>query len=367
MRAAAARPPWPRSIAGLIPPQRGKLRFDGADITRPVHRRSPELLRHIQYVFQNPASSLNPPPQGPLQPGPHPSTCSSTLSKAERRDRMAELLASVHLDPGYIDRYPPQLSGGEAQRVAIAQALAAEPKLILCDEILSALDVSVQDNILELLRELQASTDVAYLFIAHDLAVVRWLADRVVVLYHGRIVEQGTVEEIFTPPHHPYTALLLDSIPGKGEHEVSALAEDASTVGTAPDAGCAFEPRCHHRIAGVCEVDDPPRLHDSETHDVLCHLSANRANDPPDPDRRRRRCRQFRPFRRGDLMTDTARLRDRLQGCYVTVPTMFRDDEELSVDPRRHAQACGLPGRRRDHHRQRGCCWPAARPGTSPP
>ena len=195
------------------------------------------------------------------------------LSGAERRDRMAELLASVHLDPGYIDRYPPQLSGGEAQRVAIAQALAAEPKLILCDEVLSALDVSVQDNILELLRELQAERDVAYLFIAHDLAVVRWLADRVVVLYHGRIVEQGTVEEIFTPPHHPYTALLLDSIPGKGEHQTSALAEDASTVGTAPDAGCAFEPRCQHRIAGVCEVDDPPRLQDSATHDVLCHLS----------------------------------------------------------------------------------------------
>ena len=262
-----------RSIAGLIPPQQGTLRFDGTDITRPVHRRSPELLRHIQYVFQNPASSLNPRRKVRYNLG-RTLDVFFKLSKAERRDRMAELLASVHLDPGYIDRYPPQLSGGEAQRVAIAQALAAEPKLILCDEILSALDVSVQDNILELLRELQAERDVAYLFIAHDLAVVRWLADRVVVLYHGRVVESGTVEEIFTPPHHPYTALLLDSIPGKGEHQVSAQAEDASTAGAAPDAGCAFEPRCQHRIAGVCEVDDPPRLHDSETHDVLCHLSA---------------------------------------------------------------------------------------------
>ena len=262
-----------RSIAGLVQPQRGSLRFEGNDITRPVHRRPPELLRHIQYVFQNPASSLNPRRKVRYSLG-RTLDVFFKLSGAERRERMAELLASVHLDPGYIDRYPPQLSGGEAQRVAIAQALAAEPKLILCDEVLSALDVSVQDNILELLRELQASRDVAYLFIAHDLAVVRWLADRVVVLYHGRIVEQGTVEEIFTPPHHPYTALLLDSIPGKGEHHVSALAEDASTVGTAPDAGCAFEPRCQHRIAGVCEVDEPPRLQDSETHDVLCHLSA---------------------------------------------------------------------------------------------
>ena len=261
-----------RSIAGLIPPQRGRLRFDGADITAPVHRRSPELLREIQYVFQNPASSLNPRRKVRYSLG-RTLDVFFDLSKSDRRDRMAELLASVHLDPGYIDRYPPQLSGGEAQRVAIAQALAAEPKLILCDEILSALDVSVQDNIIELLRELQAKSDVAYLFIAHDLAVVRWLADRVVVLYHGRIVEQGTVEEIFTPPHHPYTALLLDSIPGRGEHHVSALSEDASTVGTAPETGCAFEPRCQHRIASLCEVDEPPRLHDSETHDVLCHLT----------------------------------------------------------------------------------------------
>ena len=263
-----------RSIAGLIAPQRGSLRFDGNDITRPVHRRSADLLRHIQYVFQNPASSLNPRRKVRYNLG-RTLDVFFKLSGAERRDRMAELLDSVHLDPGYIDRYPPQLSGGEAQRVAIAQALAAEPKLILCDEVLSALDVSVQDNILELLRELQASTDVAYLFIAHDLAVVRWLADRVVVLYHGRIVEQGTVEEIFTPPHHPYTALLLDSIPGKGKHQTSALTEDASTVGTAPDVGCAFEPRCRHAISGVCEVDEPPRLHDSETHEVLCHLSAD--------------------------------------------------------------------------------------------
>ena len=262
-----------RSIAGLIRPQRGRMRFDGTDITVGVHRRPPVMLRHIQYVFQNPASSLNPRRKVRYNLG-RTLEVFFDLSKAAKRDRMAELLASVHLDHGYIDRYPPQLSGGEAQRVAIAQALAAEPKLILCDEILSALDVSVQDNILELLRELQARTDVAYLFIAHDLAVVRWLADRVVVLYHGRIVESGTVEEIFTPPHHPYTALLLDSIPGRGAHQVAALAEDASTAGAAPEFGCAFEPRCLHRIAGVCEVDAPPRLQDSETHDVLCHLSA---------------------------------------------------------------------------------------------
>ena len=263
-----------RSIAGLIAPQRGSLRFDGADITVGLQRRTPEMLRHIQYVFQNPASSLNPRRKIRYNLG-RVLDVFFDLGKAAKRDRMIELLASVHLDPDYINRYPPQLSGGEAQRVAIAQALAAEPKLILCDEILSALDVSVQDNILELLRELQARSGVAYLFIAHDLAVVRWLADRVVVLYHGRVVESGTVEEIFTPPHHPYTALLLDSIPGRS-NRASVLAEDASTVGTAPDQGCAFEPRCRHRVAGLCESEDPPRLADSDTHDVLCHLDARK-------------------------------------------------------------------------------------------
>ncbi len=262
-----------RCIAGLIEPQRGRVRFEGADITVGVHRRPRELLRRIQYVFQNPASSLNPRRKVSYGLG-RTLDVFFDLSKADKRDRMAELLASVHLDPDYVDRYPPQLSGGEAQRVAIAQALAAEPELILCDEVLSALDVSVQDSILELLRELQATRDVAYLFIAHDLAVVRWLADRVVVLYHGRVVESGAVTEIFTPPHHPYTALLLDSIPGRGDHRMSALAEDASTVGAAPEVGCAFEPRCQHRIAGVCEVDDPPRRQDSDTHEVLCHLDA---------------------------------------------------------------------------------------------
>ena len=262
-----------RCIAGLIEPERGSLRFDGADIGVQVHRRPREMLRHIQFVFQNPVSSLNPRRKVRYSLG-RTLDVFFDLSAAAKRQRIAGLLDSVHLDRGYIDRYPPQLSGGEAQRVAIAQALAAEPKLILCDEVLSALDVSVQDNILELLRELQATSGVAYLFIAHDLAVVRWLAHRVVVLYHGRVVEQGTVTEIFTPPHHPYTALLLDSIPGARKRQESVLAEDASTVGTAPRAGCAFEPRCRHRIAGVCEVHGPPRRSDSPTHAVLCHLTA---------------------------------------------------------------------------------------------
>ncbi len=263
-----------RAVAGLVRPQRGRIVFDGGDITAPVQRRSREQLRHIQYVFQNPMSSLNPRRRVGYNLG-RVLEVFFNFSRSERRRRMRELLDSVHLDPGYVSRFPHQLSGGEAQRVAIAQALAAEPKLILCDEVLSALDVSVQDNILDLLRELQSARGVAYLFIAHDLAVVRWLAHRVVVLYQGRVVETGTVEEIFSPPHHPYTALLLDSIPGRGAAQGPAAGEDASTAASAPvAAGCPFVPRCPHRIDPVCAEQDPPLQPDSPTHSVRCHLSA---------------------------------------------------------------------------------------------
>ena len=264
-----------RAVAGLVRPQQGRLVFDGRDIAVPVQRRSQEQLRHIQYVFQNPMSSLNPRRRVGYNLG-RVLEVFFDLSRAERRRRVRELLASVHLDPGYISRFPSQLSGGEAQRVAIAQALAAEPKLILCDEVLSALDVSVQDNILDLLRELQAERGVAYLFIAHDLAVVRWLAHRVVVLYQGRVVETGNCEEIFSPPHHLYTALLLDSIPGReAAAQGPVTAEDASTAAAAPAVGCAFAPRCPHRIDPICAEQDPPMRSDSPTHSVRCHLSVD--------------------------------------------------------------------------------------------
>ena len=201
-----------RAIAGLMVPRQGQILFEDQDITLPVERRSRELHRQIQYVFQNPDSSLNPRRKITYSLG-RPLEFFFGLSGAEKQQRLAQLLQSVHLDTDYVHRFPSQLSGGEVQRVAIAQALAAEPKLILCDEVISALDVSVQANILDLLRELQAERGIAYLFIAHDLAVVRWLAHRVVVLHQGRIMETGTPEEIFSPPFHPYTQLLLESVP----------------------------------------------------------------------------------------------------------------------------------------------------------
>jgi peptide/nickel transport system ATP-binding protein len=201
-----------RAVAGLLAPARGEILFEDKNIAIPVERRPRELLRQIQLVFQNPDSSLNPRRRvGSILA--RPLELFFGLSGRERRRRIDELLNDVHLDPGYARRFPTQLSGGERQRVAIARALAAEPKLVLCDEVVSALDVSVQAAILDLLRELQGRRGIAYVFIAHDLAVVRWLAHRVVVLYGGEVMEEGTAEEVFSPPFHPYTETLLHSIP----------------------------------------------------------------------------------------------------------------------------------------------------------
>ncbi len=201
-----------RAVAGLLKPTQGHILFENKDITGPVERRSRELHRQIQFIFQNPDASLNP-RRRIAHILSRPLEVFFGMSGAAKTRRIKELLNAVHLHSGYIDRFPGQLSGGERQRVAIAQALAAEPKLILCDEIVSALDVSVQANILDLLRELQAERRIAYLFISHDLAVVRWLAHRVGVLYQGQMMEIGAAEEVFSPPYHPYTEMLLESVP----------------------------------------------------------------------------------------------------------------------------------------------------------
>jgi peptide/nickel transport system ATP-binding protein len=201
-----------RAVEGLVPVSSGRIVFQGQDITLPIGRRSKELRREIQIIFQNPDASLNRRHRVATIIG-RPLQIFFGLDGAERRRRVAQLLEDVHLDSSYVSRFPGQLSGGECQRVAIARALAAEPKLVLCDEILSALDVSVQANVIDLLRELQRQKGLSYLFISHDLAVVRWLADRVGVLYRGELCDVGPVERIYRPPAHPYTEALLQAIP----------------------------------------------------------------------------------------------------------------------------------------------------------
>ncbi|MGH3441839.1 MAG: ABC transporter ATP-binding protein [Nitriliruptorales bacterium] len=224
-----------RAITGLVRPSEGSIRYEDADITDvPARRRSQAVRREIQYVFQNPDSSLNPKRSVGYSLS-RPLQLFFGLSGRELFSRVNELLAATHLDADYRYRFPRQLSGGERQRVALARALAAEPRVIVCDEIASALDVSVQANILDLLMDLQRRLGIAYLFISHDLAVVRWLAHRVTVLHRGTIVEEGTAEKVFTPPYHRYTRTLIESVP-KPHPDRSLLSASQSATRAGSDA-----------------------------------------------------------------------------------------------------------------------------------
>lgn len=293
-----------RAVAGMLVPAQGRILFEGQDVSIPVRGRDRDLLRQIQFVFQNPDASLNPRRSvgfslgRPLAHfGRHGSRAKIEtdvahalgrpleyffgLQGTEKRTRIEELLHEVHLDGSYADRLPTQLSGGERQRVAIARALAADPKLILCDEVVSALDVSVQASILELLEELQEERGITYLFIAHDLAVVRWLAHRVGVLYLGYMMEIGTSEEVFSPPYQPYTEMLLASVPEPDpEHPFPAMGKTAS-ISTLQhgNTGCPFAARCPRKVGDICDEEVPPWDYASETHAIRCHISADELAD----------------------------------------------------------------------------------------
>lgn len=218
-----------RAIIGMNAPFAGQVRFRGAPLAGRADARPLDQRRRIQIVLQNPDASLN--PRQPVeQILAQPLRLYFRLGPRECRERAAELLEQVRLGAGYLTRYPAQLSGGEKQRVAIARAFAADPDLVLCDEITSALDVSVQAAVLELLVELQRERGTAYVFVAHDLAVVRAIADRVVVMHLGRVCETGTVREVYSSPHHPYTAALLSA------------AHDIHLDGSAPNRAAACPP-----------------------------------------------------------------------------------------------------------------------------
>jgi peptide/nickel transport system ATP-binding protein len=261
-----------RAVAGLIRPSAGKITFEGSDIGRLVEARTRDHRRAIQLVLQNPDASLNP-RQRVMQIIGRPLEMFFGLKGAELRGRVEQLLDDVRLDRTYTNRYPDELSGGERQRVAIARALAANPRLMLCDEILSALDVSVQASIIELLRALQAEHHIAYLFISHDLAVVRSLSHRVGVLYRGEMCEVGRVEEVYSPPYHPYTHTLLSAVP---EIEVESHLSPAIRTDPQPTAqrqtACPFADRCPWKVGSICDDVPPPWQTTSDTHALRCHI-----------------------------------------------------------------------------------------------
>ena len=186
---------------------------------------------------------------------------------------VGRLLDLVRLPRSYADRYPHQLSGGEKQRVGIARALASRPEFLVCDEAVSALDVSVQAAILNLLRDLRDELGVAYLFISHDIGVIAHIANRVAVMYHGTIVEEGPVEYVLHPPYHPYTELLLSSVPLIGKGRTQAVSAPSRT--TSPikgSSGCKFAARCSRRIGEVCDNEPPPLQQAGPGHAILCHI-----------------------------------------------------------------------------------------------
>ena len=242
-------------MSGLLTPERGRILFQGEPAPGRVAARSPELRRLIQYVFQNPDASLNPRMRirGILA---RPLELLGGVEPGKLDAKVAATLDEVRLDSSYTARFPDQLSGGERQRVAIS--LIVDPVLLLCDEILSALDVSVQANILDLLRRLRAEQQVSMLFISHDLAVVRTLTNRIGVMYGGRMFEVGSAEEVFAPPHHPYTHLLLLAVPGMNARHRQSRAQSADTMPEHGNRGCVFAGRYPWQIGGICESTVPP-------------------------------------------------------------------------------------------------------------
>ena len=263
-----------RTLLGLIPADEGSIiELDGVALEKQITKRGRDDVRALQIVFQNPDSALN--RRFSVQ-----RILSRALEKlrggtgAEREEHLRELAHSVRFDTRLIHSRPAQLSGGLKQRVAIARAFAGDPRVVVCDEPTSALDVSVQAAILNLLAELQAEKGVTYLFISHDLGVVRYLSDRIAVLYLGRLMELGDAETVFTPPHHPYTEALLSSVPqAEGEkRERIRLHGEIPSHGD-PPSGCVFHTRCPRYIGDVCHQQEPELKEVEPGHFWRCHYS----------------------------------------------------------------------------------------------
>ena len=271
-----------RSIVGLLAPTAGEILLDGRRVPGLAPARSAEMRKRIQVIFQNPEATLNP-----------QKTIGETLRRPLERlglargreagRRVLELLRAVHLPEAYAGRHPHELSGGEKQRVAIARAFAADPDVIVCDEPLSALDVSVQAAILNLLVDLQRRSSTAYLFISHDLSVVRYLADRVAVMYMGKLCELGTAADVFAPPYHPYTEALLSAIPlpDPTARQRTIRLEGPVPSPIDPPPGCRFHLRCPRKLGAICEREEPPAREPRPGHVIHCHITLAELREIP--------------------------------------------------------------------------------------
>ena len=262
-----------KTIVGLESPFSGEMEFLGFDILTPVSKRDDKLVKELQMVFQNPESTLNPSFTVGYQIG-RPLRRFAKYSRKEARKEVFRLLNAVRLDENYYKRMPRQLSGGEKQRVALARAVASYPKLVVCDEPTSSLDVSVQAAILNLLLSLQEEYDITMLFISHDLSVVRFFSDYVAVMYLGKVCEIGPAEAIYSPPYHPYTEALLSAVPIPDPSADQKSIRLSGTVPSAldPPSGCPFHTRCPRKLRNICEEEDPPQQIAGEGHHIYCHI-----------------------------------------------------------------------------------------------
>jgi len=268
-----------RVMSGLLPASKGEVLLDGEALQPDLRKRSRNQLQKIQFVFQMADTALNPRQRIDQILG-RPLEFYLGLKGQEKRRRIAELLQMVELPQEFAGRYPEELSGGQKQRVNLARALAASPEVLLCDEVISALDTIVGANIIELLKRLRKQTGVSFVFISHDLSTVASFADEIVVLYAGRVVEQGKTDHVLAPPYHPYTRLLISSVP---ELRVGWLEETMQTqeaqagidrVVKLTDIGCPFFDRCPIAIEDTCDREAPPIRNIGDGHTIDCHRSA---------------------------------------------------------------------------------------------
>jgi len=259
-----------RTVVALEAPSRGTVTLHGKDLFALGAADLRDMRRHVQMVFQDPYGSLDPRHKvGRIIAEPYQALIGGH-SPPEIVERVAAVLHDVGLKREDADKFPHEFSGGQRQRIAIARALITMPDLIVADEAVSALDVSVQAQVLNLMMTLRADHGLAYLFISHDLGVVRHVTDRVAIMYHGRIVEQGATRKVFSNPCHPYTKMFLNSVPGAGSkiRKERAIVED---IGDMPPAGCPFAPRCPNVESGCRDVEPALKLAENR-HLVACHL-----------------------------------------------------------------------------------------------
>jgi peptide/nickel transport system ATP-binding protein/oligopeptide transport system ATP-binding protein len=269
-----------RLVLRLIEPDAGHIRFDGRDLLKLDAGELRAFRRSAQIIFQDPYASLNP-RMTVNQILTEPLALHDLVPAPRRRERVEELLRLVGLEPRFARRYPHEFSGGQRQRIAIARALAVEPRLIICDEPVSALDVSIRSQILNLLRDLQSRLGLAYIFVSHDLAVVKHIADRVAVMNLGEIVETADTGTLFASPRHPYSRALLSAIPVPNPRAKRSriLLQGEMPSALNPPAGCRFHTRCPY-VVERCRVERPQLLADAHGHAAACHRTAELP--PPD-------------------------------------------------------------------------------------